>query len=222
MAIELSPPLIASEPNAVIGCCRGATIADIPLVAQLHLLAFPGFFLSQLGFRFLCVMYKTFLSNSSGIFIVCESNDFKLLGFAVGALQRGGKDRNLALQFLPQFLWALLPVALCKRGLVLRRLAARFFKVREMPSIPDDALILRSIAVLPALQGLGVASSLLSKFEFFANELGASHIFLTTDEDANDRAQRFYGRHGYVLSSRFQQDGKRWMWLMSKDIKLRS
>ena len=48
---------------------------------------------------------------------------------------------------------------------------------------------------------------------------GAGHVFLTTDEMNNERAQRFYGRGGYRLVTRFQQDGERGMWLMSKNLK---
>lgn len=221
-ATDLSTTPMTSDSNEVGGHCRAATLADIPLVAHVHLLAFPGFFLSQLGYRFLCVMYKAFLLNPSSVFVVYETNEFKLAGFAVGALQYSGKDRNLALRFMAQFLWAVLPAAFRHPGLVIKRLAARFFEAGEAPSIPADALVLRSIAVLPASQGRGVASSLISEFEYFGAGRGANQVFLTTDEENNDRTQRFYQRHGYALSSRFQQDGKRWMWLMSKTIKLSS
>jgi ribosomal protein S18 acetylase RimI-like enzyme len=206
--------------NQFAGQCRPATLPDIPVVAQIHLSAFPGFFLSQLGNRFLCVMYKAFLLNPSGVFVVYNTDNQSLAGFAVGSLAQSGTDRIIALRFLPSFLWAVMPALLRRPGVVLGRLAARFFETGATPSIPADAMVLRSIGVVPAARGRAVASSLIAAFEALAAEHGARHVFLTTDEENNDRAQRFYQRHGYVMSSRFRQDGKRWMWLMSKTIPL--
>lgn len=196
--------------------CRQANINDVADVARIHLAAFPGFFLSTLGFRFLCVMYRAFMLNKASVFVVSQNSEGHLTGFAVGALQTGDRDRLLALKFLPQFVLAVLPALLRHPLVVVRRLIARFFEVGELPSISESAVMLRSIGVMPEARGGGAAALLLESFEQLAFERGAEQVCLTTDEEENERAQRFYQRHGYVMSSRFCQDGKRWMWLMNK------
>lgn len=51
---------------------RLADERDIDAVASVHLAAFPGFFLTSLGRKFLSEMYRGFLKHPSGIFFVAE------------------------------------------------------------------------------------------------------------------------------------------------------
>jgi GNAT superfamily N-acetyltransferase len=200
-------------------CCRHATESDIAFVATVHLAAFDGYFLSQLGYRFLCVMYRAFLKSPSGLFLVFETSSGQVAGFAVGVLQ-GQKDRWLAARFLPQFLFAIIPAVLRQPVPVIKRLWTQFFDVSESSlQVPLGSAVLRSIGVIPFLQGTGVASALLQAFEVLALNKGAGQVFLTTDELNNERAQRFYERGGYQFVTRFQQDSNRGMWLMSKKLK---
>lgn len=198
--------------------CRHAVEGDVDDVARIHLAAFNGFFLSQLGYRFLCVMYRAFLTSPNSLFVVFETGSGQLAGFAVGALQ-GQKDRWLAVRFLPQFLWAVVPAVLRHPAPVVKRLWARFIDAGESLPVPPGAAVLRSIGVLPSLRGAGAAAALLKAFEALALGKGAGQVFLTTDEVDNERAQRFYERGGYGLVVRFQQDRERGMWLMSKNLK---
>ncbi len=198
--------------------CRNAVEGDIDAVARIHLAAFDGFFLSQLGYRFLCVMYRAFLKSPSSLFVVFEMASGQLAGFAVGALE-GQKDRWLAVRFLPQFLWAVIPAVMRHPVPVVKRLWARFADAGERVQVPPGAAVLRSIGVLPSLRGAGAAASLLQAFEALALHKEAGQVFLTTDEMNNERAQRFYERGGYALVVRFKQDGERGMWLMSKNLK---
>lgn len=197
---------------------RLAGEGDIEAVARIHLAAFDGFFLSQLGYRFLCLMYRAFLKSPSSLFVVFETSSGQIVGFAVGALQ-GQKDRWLAFRYLPQFMWAVVPAVLRHPVPVGKRLWARFSDAGESFQVPNGAGVLRSIGVLPSLRGAGVAASLLQAFEALALIKGAGQVFLTTDEVNNGRAQRFYARCGYELVTRFQQDEERGMWLMSKNLK---
>lgn len=196
--------------------CRQALISDVPCVARIHLEAFEGFFLSELGYRFLCVMYRAFLVNPAGIFVVKESKAGLITGFAVGAMRSGQKDRWLALRFMPHFLWAALPASFrCPRKIA-TRLLSRFFETGTSFDLPNDAAVLRSIGVLTSERGGGAASGLLRVFEQMAVRKGAAHVYLTTDQEHNERAQNFYKRHGYVFAECFYQDRQRPMWLMSK------
>ena len=198
--------------------CRLAGMSDVPKVAHIHVAAFSNFFLTQLGFKFLCVMYRAFLCSEKCIFVVAESANGQLAGFAVGVLM-GQKDRSLAIRFFPQFLVAVVPAVLRHPVTVVRRLCMRFLDEGESPAVPANAVVLRSIGVLPTKLGSGAAAELLKTFEALALIKGAQNVYLTTDELNNERAQRFYTRGGYAIVSRFQQGRKRWMWLMSKNLK---
>ncbi len=195
---------------------RQATIQDLPKIAKIHSEAFPGFFLTTLGIRFLAVMYKAFLMNPSSIFVVHESESGDLNGFAVGAMQSENKDRKMAMKMLPQFIWAVLPALFSHPIVVFKRLTARFFQTGEAPFIPSDAAVLRSIGVQPVARGGGLASSLLVAFEEVSKNRGAKQVYLTTDADNNERAQRFYEKNGYIFVEAYRQDSDRQMWSMSK------
>jgi GNAT superfamily N-acetyltransferase len=198
--------------------CRKAVKSDIASVAKLHLVAFDGFFLSQLGYRFLCIMYRAFMHRKNSLFVVAESGPKQLGGFAVGIMQ-GDHDRWLAIRFLPLFIATVIPSILRHPVLVTKRIWVRFFDTDELPSIPSGAAILRSIGVTPTVSGAGVASDLLLAFENMALSKGAASVYLTTDEIDNERAQRFYYRNGYSLVASYKQDGVRQMLLMSKILK---
>ena len=193
-------------------------MADIDEVVRVHLEAFPGFFLTDLGAPFLRVMYKSFLSDANGIFVVHPSPTGGLDGFAVGTLSSQTRDRWLALRFLPEFVVVVIPAMLGRPRKVGVRLARRFFETDDMPEMPEGSAVLRSIGVSGLARGSGAADALLRAFEQDASARGACRLCLTTNEDGNQRAQKFYARHGYQLVARFQQSGSRRMWLMSKSL----
>lgn len=195
---------------------RQATIQDLPKIAKIHSEAFPGFFLTTLGIQFLVVMYKAFLMNPSSIFLIHENESDDLNGFAVGAMQSENNDRKMALRMLPQFIWAVLPALFSHPIVVFKKLTARFFQTGEAPFIPSDVAVLRSIGVQPVARGGGLASSLLVSFEEVSKKRGAKQVYLTTDADNNERAQRFYEKNGYVFVEAYRQDSDRQMWSMSK------
>lgn len=162
-------------------------------------------------------MYRAFLENRYGIFIVNENNQ-RLDGFAVGTLKSAGKDRSLAIRYLLQFFLAIIPAAIYNPKLVLKRIFSQFFSTRDEPAVPEGAAVLRSIGVLPDVRGKGIAEQLLIEFEEQAKNKGAEIVALTTDALDNERAIRFYRKHGYHISQEFKQDKHRKMFLMLKSI----
>jgi ribosomal protein S18 acetylase RimI-like enzyme len=198
--------------------CREATLADMTSVAEVHLSAFPGFFLSQLGAPFLRVMYRSFLVDRHSIFLIYETKDLTIAGFAVGRTDLGSRNRWLAVRFLPQFFLAVLPALAANPLRISERLFRRFFDIDGSPKMPREAAFLRSIGVTESSRGSGIADTLLKNFEAAALQRGAGSVHLTTDAVGNLRAQRFYERRGYGVVERFRQDGSRLMWHMSKDL----
>ncbi|WGS50623.1 GNAT family N-acetyltransferase [Paraburkholderia sp. D15] len=188
-------------------------------VVDVHVAAFPGFFLTSLGRPFLMVMYRAFLSNPASVFVVDETEG-SVLGFAVGSLQTAGGDRSLAIRFLPRFVLALIPGVLRHPLIVTKKIVSQLFTSRGQPDAPEHSAVLRSIGVSPDKRGGGLANELLREFETHARAKGALFVALTTDKADNERAIRFYTKNGYGVHAEFSQDGSRAMLLMKKDIRV--
>src|SRR5690606_4776428 len=74
---------------------------DVSRCAQLHVEAFPGFFLSQLGPRFLREFYKGFLADPDAITVVAETSSGEIAGAVVGTFApQGFFSRLLKRRFL--------------------------------------------------------------------------------------------------------------------------
>lgn len=178
---------------------RPATAADIPCMVRIHLQAFPGFFLTQMGPGFLRLLYSGFLNHASGIVLVAHpaQSPRELLGFAVGTLQPEGFFSQLLRRQWLAFLWVSL-WPLCRNpGLVLVKLwSALFYRGESLPELPDAAL-LSSLGVLPKAQGQQVGQQLVRAFLDQARQGGANGVFLTTDQSNNAKANQFYVRLGF-------------------------
>jgi len=201
--------------------CRFAANNDLEEVVSVHLEAFPNFFLSKLGSRFLYTMYKAFLESGSSIFIVSVNDAGNVAGFAVGMLKNGPSDLRLALKYFPSFAMAVLPSLIFSPWMIFKRLFASFANISKssvLPSVPSDSVLLRSIGIHPSLRGSGVGSTLIRNFEICARKRRVSQIVLTTDEHSNDRALFFYYRHGYSVTNQFLQDSERSMLILSKHV----
>ena len=197
---------------------RDANICDLDVVTDVHMTAFPGFFLTTLGAAFVRTMYKAFLLNPGGIFVVNEASD-GVAGFAVGALKASNKDKQLAIRLLPQFIWAVIPAIILSPVRVLMRILAQFFaQGGDELNVPEGAAVLRSIGVRPEIKGRGVAGGLLNAFEQRATQMGATSVALTTDVLDNERAIKFYRKHGYEVLQKFTQGKQRPMFLMLKEL----
>lgn len=197
---------------------RSAEEKDLRQIVDVHVAAFPGFFLTSLGRPFLMVMYRAFLSSPRSVFVVDETVG-DVQGFAVGSLKTGGGDRGLAIRFLPSFLMALIPAVIRSPIKVPARILGQLFTGRGQPDMPDNSAVLRSIGVRPEKRGGGIANELLRDFEKHARDKGAELVALTTDKASNERAIGFYKRNGYEIQAEFKQDGSRTMLLMKKDIR---
>jgi N-acetylglutamate synthase-like GNAT family acetyltransferase len=69
-----------------------------------------------------------------------------------------------------------------------------------------DHLLLENVAVLPAMQGRGIGTRLLTLAEEQARGLHLSEIRLYTNEAMTENLA-YYPRHGYAETHRAEQDG---------------
>lgn len=188
---------------------RKGTASDIDAVANVHIQAFPGFFLTRLGYGFLCELYSGFLNHPDGIFLVVEDGQGRLLGFAAGTVSPDHFFSDLRKQRAAHFLFHAIPALLKNPSLVVAKLYSAVFYRGDKPSSLEGGALLSSIGVSPDVVGKAVGKELLSRFEQEAFLRGASFVYLTTDEVGNDRVNHFYTRNGYAVEARFVQGGKR-------------
>lgn len=189
---------------------RRATLSDVSIVAQIHTLAFPGFFLTSLGNSFLKELYSGFVNQPGGIFVVAEDGD-KVIGFAAGTTVPDVFFTELRKKRGFYFLLKAIPALIKNARVVFKKLFSSVFYKGDTPAELSGGTLLSSIGVIPSLHGGSVGSALLDDFEKIAFSQNAAFIYLTTDAIGNERVNAFYGKRGYSVESQFMQQSNRSM-----------
>lgn len=189
---------------------RSATLEDISEAIAVHKAAFPGFFLTMLGDRFLRELYQGFLQDFASIWLIASYNRH-LIGFVVGTTEPAGFFKRLLIRRWHAFIVASASGFLHHPLQIVRRFLAALVYRGEKPRGIDKATLLSSIGVSPHYAGRGVGLSLVEHFCQEAFSRGADHVYLLTDEVNNDAANRFYIKCGFSLESSFTRDGERKM-----------
>jgi len=184
--------------GAVLSAClvRAGRTSDLPRVAEVHLRAFAGFFLSKLGYGFLTQYYRVALGVEGALFFVAEDHSGKCVGFAVGFANPGLFYKKL-IKSWPLFVVPIL-LAIIRTPTLCLLIIKRVFKV-ERSSTLSDALVGELASIGVAHAGGGTGTKLVQYFLEKAKEDGVSEIRLSTDRDNNDLANAFYIKHGFLL-----------------------
>lgn len=191
-------------------------LCDYKQVAQVHLNSFKGFFLTELGIKFLFIYYKSVLKSKNTI-SVCAINNNLIIGFITGCTLSKGYNKNLLLANLFSFsLFALQTLFTKPKSLI--RLFNNFNKIKNSS---DDGMYseIQSIAVLPEFKGKGIGEALVKEFEKIAIEKKIDKITLTTDYYDNDSVVNFYKRNGYTVFYDFMAYPNRRMYKLIKNLK---
>jgi len=182
---------------------RPATHDDLPAIARVHVAAFRGFFLTELGEPFLREYYRMVLCHEGGIVLVTPANG-PLAGFVAGFMHPDAFYRTLSASK-----WRLglrvLRTAI-RRPSVLPRALANARRARQggvvQPPHPGIACELSSIGVRPDHHGHGTGRALVTEFLQRTRHLGADYVYLTTDAENNDPVNAFYLKLGFALVER--------------------
>jgi colanic acid biosynthesis glycosyl transferase WcaI len=170
-------------------------------VVQVHLAAFPNFFLTFLGPRFLKEFYNSFTVDSAGIgFVAQESQTKEIYGVIVGPFNPAGYFRRLLKRRWWAFCVASL-TAILKKPSVIKRLFRAVFYRGDTPAKVVGLALLSSIAVSPDIQAQGLGSSLVHAFIEEIKQRGGRGVFFTTDAEGNDKVNHFYEKIGFLLES---------------------
>ena len=173
----------------------------IPRIAKLHIKAFPNFFLTQLGPRFLMTLYKGYLEDPDSGILVAEDSDHHLLGFLAYAFGYSRFYKGLMKSHLATF-------ALCSAGAAIKhpsfikRLLGAFKKSDEVRRT-EKYVELASIGVNPKAEGKGIGSKLIDKLKQITDFNTYAYISLETDADNNEWANKFYQKNGFKHSREY-------------------
>lgn len=185
-------------------------------IVEIHIKAFPGFFLSELGIEVLRVFYKSLLQDKTTIFYGVK-NEEGLVGFFVASIESKGLYTRLFLKNISRFILPLLFSFSKNLGLLKRMMTSASSSSKlEVSTIYPASLL--SICVSPAHAGKGIGKVLLSTLEKELQFRKRHGYYLTTDAINNNATNQFYLNSGFRLYGSYSQ-GKRIMNIYIKDLK---
>jgi len=176
---------------------RQMSAADVEAVTNVHLAAFPEFFLSFLGPRFLRELYRAIVADDESIAFVASDGD-RVIGFVAGSGSAGFYRRTARRRWL-RFA-AASAGALIRRPLIAPRLLRALY---APPKTSSSGAVLMSLAVDPHVQRSGAGKLLTRAFVERAGERGAAAVVLTTDKVGNDTVNAFYRAQGFTVASEY-------------------
>lgn len=184
-------------------------------IVDLHISAFPGFFLTSLGPRFLSLLYTEFMTQPKGLLVRATENG-ALAGFAAGTTDPSNFFKDIRRRKSLPFFFAMIPGFAKRPVFVLKKCWVSVFYRGEVPRGYDGAALLSSLAVSPNVQGKGLGRILVKTFTEEVAMHNGKVVFLTTDERNNDKVNRFYQGCGFVLHDTIVKPGPRVMnrWAM--------
>lgn len=174
---------------------REAKSEDIPQIVDIHLAAFPNFFLSTLGKRFLKLYYSSVNNHRDGILLVGEQNGH-IVGLCAGTvLSVGFNSRLIKSNFLGYCIEAIL--LLITRPQSILHIVKNMSKEDNHMGDDGNYAELLSIGVDPNVQRSGTGRAMLENLEKKMIKMGTTRISLTTDYYHNKKAIDFYESLGY-------------------------
>ena len=179
-----------------------------PGMAQCHIKSFPGRFMTEMGYNWLCALYRFFIRHQGGICRVAVEADGKVVGLAVGG------DPHIRDEFLSSapfrypylIFWKFLSKRVVRRVLLQefarklqRKRAGTHSSNTKMPNSGIRSGNLLSICVLPDCEGTGVGGKLIESFQLVCKAEGYEQLTLSVLKE-NSRAAALYKKRGWRQS----------------------
>ena len=193
---------------------RDALKVDLESLVTIHVSAFPGFFLTKMGRRFLKQYYYGYLEMGETLLVAVDSEN-KIVGFVAGLKDSEGYYRYMK-KYWYRFIF---PVTLAMLNFDLlvtcsQRILTIFRsnKINEEMSVPVGFHELTSIAVSPTARQVGAGKLLMGAYlDAVKTVPDIKGVFLTTDSKENANVRQFYKSMGFQVKGDFVQGGKRKM-----------
>lgn len=196
---------------------RLAELNDLDQIVDVHFSAFPDFFLTGLGRKFLKQYYKIYIKYSHIAFVAEKHGVIE--GFVVGSNNSTVFYKDLKkeiINFIFPMLVNIFNFHLLSK--IVKRVFSVLFKKKVNSSLKpyDELNELTSIGIILNDQNRGLGSLLLAKYERYCIEENVKGITLTTDANKNEKVLKFYKKFGYSIDKTFVQDEKRTMYSLVK------
>ena len=175
---------------------KTASTRDSKQIAEIHIEAFPGFFLTFLGKGFLQHLYAGFIQHQdSGVLIAKEGE--QIFGFLAYSNDLSKFYSFLLKKYFIVFAWYGFIGAIKSPKSILRILRALSYATAAKQD--EKYIEISSIAVDPKIQTKGIGSQNISSLVEKVQDTGVSIIRLETDSVGNDKANSFYQKNGFIL-----------------------
>lgn len=183
---------------------------DLNDIIIIHSTAFKGFFLPDLGKRFLKKYYSCVINYHLGILLTAIYEN-TIVGFVAGFVNPANFYKELRRNKLSLAI-SILP-AIIRKPKRIRRLLINFKRTK---SFSEDPQLRKNIAELSSIgvktdEKRGIGTKLVKAFILRAKELGAISVRLTTDTYRNESVNAFYQRQGFILIRTFEAQPGRWL-----------
>lgn len=188
---------------------------DLDDVVEVHNSAFKGFFLTNLGPRFLKLYYRSVTDSPNGILIGAYQGE-KLIGFCAACYKSAGFNASLVKEHWLEF--GLLGIQLLlTRPMAVMRLVRNLNKTGTED---DDGAYaeLMSIAVDRNVQNSGAGKAMLDYLEAMLRQEGIDSLSLTTDKENNEKTLGFYAKRGFTELYSFTAYPNRLMYRLIKGL----
>lgn len=169
---------------------------ELARMVTIHVEAFPGFFLTFLGPRFLRLLYESILSDPEGVVLVAV-NKGELVGFAAGVANQPEFYRRAITHYAWKFGVATLQ-GMIVNWRIIPRLFRAFRRADESKRHPFKAYLM-SIAIDPPYQKGGIGKALIGAFIKEMQRRKVAYLCLTTDKEGNENVNEFYRKLGFIL-----------------------
>lgn len=185
----------------------------IPGMAHCHIKSFPGRFMTEMGYQWLCALYAFFIKHRGSICHIAVDADGKIVGLAVGG------DPHIRSEFLSSALfryshiifWKFLSKRMVRRVLLqelARRLQQKRAATHSGDNIAPGSIVrsgnLLSICVLPDYKGTAIAGKLIESFQLACKAEGYERLTLSVVRE-NNRAVAFYKKQGWRQSGKSRE-----------------
>ena len=196
---------------------RLVTSEDINSIVEIHLEAFPNFFLTSLGRSFLRTYYSSSLRSKNCIAVCLIDDKNEITGFAFGTKQSKGFHKNIIKENLIKFILEISKIILTKPKAFIR-LYKNLEKPKTVNDDNGDYAELLSIGISSKYKGKGLGKLIIDHFENEVLNKGCKKLSLTTDFYNNDDVINFYKSKNYNVYYDFINYPNRRMYKMIKQL----